>query len=160
MVVLRTIFCLELGNEIEHQVRARARSGRSSLTLMRHRHHVGGPRRPLWNDPEFYSVSKADSRAVGAGHLDLAVVEDIFAGDGTALKELQARTGTRGGEIVEDARACCRRSRALFGKWRSGLCEQWAFSWFLSQRVLVPFGPDRARMSEYLASLEFRRALI
>jgi hypothetical protein len=32
---------------------------------------------PLWNDPEFYSVSKADSRAFGAGHLDLAVVEHI-----------------------------------------------------------------------------------
>jgi hypothetical protein len=31
----------------------------------------------LWNDPEFYSVSKADSRAFGTGHLDLAVVEHI-----------------------------------------------------------------------------------
>src|SRR5580693_9356577 len=32
---------------------------------------------PLWNDPEFYAVSKADSRAFGTGHLDLAVVEHI-----------------------------------------------------------------------------------
>jgi hypothetical protein len=24
---------------------------------------------PLWNDPEFYSDSKADSRAFGTGHL-------------------------------------------------------------------------------------------
>jgi hypothetical protein len=32
---------------------------------------------PLWNDPEFYSDSKADCRAFGTGHLDLAVVEHI-----------------------------------------------------------------------------------
>jgi hypothetical protein len=32
----------------------------------------------------------------------------------TALRELQARTGTRGGERVEDTRACRRRSLALF----------------------------------------------
>jgi hypothetical protein len=76
----------------------------------------------------------------------VALSTSDFAGDGTALKELQGRTGTRGGEIVEDARACCRRSRALFGKWRSSLCEQWAFSWVLSQRVLVPFGRDRAML--------------
>jgi hypothetical protein len=31
----------------------------------------------LWNDPEFYSVSKADSRVFGTGHLDLTVVKHI-----------------------------------------------------------------------------------
>jgi hypothetical protein len=32
---------------------------------------------PLWNDPEFYSVSKADPRAFSTGDLDLAVFEHI-----------------------------------------------------------------------------------
>ena len=31
----------------------------------------------LWNDPEFYPVSEADSRVFGTGHLDLTVVKDI-----------------------------------------------------------------------------------
>ena len=34
---------------------------------------------PLENHPKFYLVSKANSRAFGAGHLDLAIVEHIAA---------------------------------------------------------------------------------
>jgi hypothetical protein len=39
---------------------------------------------PLWNDPEFYSVSKADSRAFGTGHLDLAVARLVVYGKPSA----------------------------------------------------------------------------
>src|ERR1700730_18704939 len=63
--------------------------------------------------------------------VDLLVNGKDFCGDGshlwhflrltspemeTALRELQARTGTRGGESRADTRACHRRTRALFQK--------------------------------------------
>ena len=35
---------------------------------------------PLGNDPKFYSVSKTNSRAFGAGQLDLAIIEHITSG--------------------------------------------------------------------------------
>jgi hypothetical protein len=49
-----------------------------------HRHHASRLQKtnpsPLGNDPKFYSVSKTNSRAFGAGQLDLAIIEHMTSG--------------------------------------------------------------------------------
>ena len=42
--------------------------------------YTPGESTPLGNDPKFYSVSKTNSRAFGAGQLNLAIIEHITSG--------------------------------------------------------------------------------